>query len=310
MLMRRVILALLGILLLALTGYGAVREAGRGGGLIGVALAGELKSVKSEVSLHQAIEANDYRLLRRLLRSGADVNGRDAKGDTPLHLAVKRNYVEAVAILLAAGADTAATNREGLTPLEVARLAGNTSAAKILENMDSIWHSLLYVRLRELGLGLGLLLALLVHGLTWWLKQKKMLLAARMGAVIGGISYALAFLFLVSPYMGEIHSGLFAALLISLGAAAVLGYVHAAALQEHFLHTFLAVYVEMGIGFFGGILVVQAVERQVGSLYPWEGDLIYMFKSSLNPALLGGLLAFSLARGVWVLALRKRKAAG
>lgn len=60
------------------------------------------------------------RLLRELLKHGADVNHRDQVGMTPLHAAAKAASVVAVSMLINAGADVSAPSVMGSTPLSVA----------------------------------------------------------------------------------------------------------------------------------------------------------------------------------------------
>lgn len=53
-----------------------------------------------------------------LLKHGAEVNAKDAKGNTPLHLAAVYGDPEIVSALLTRGADSGAQNAAGQTPLE------------------------------------------------------------------------------------------------------------------------------------------------------------------------------------------------
>ncbi|MCU0501266.1 MAG: ankyrin repeat domain-containing protein [Anaerolineae bacterium] len=55
--------------------------------------------------LHRAAEAGDTPAVQRLLREGADINGRDAQGRTPIMAATHGNRVETVRALIQAGAD-------------------------------------------------------------------------------------------------------------------------------------------------------------------------------------------------------------
>src|SRR4051794_15296624 len=68
-------------------------------------------------SFYTAIRAGDRDAVRQLLKSGADVNGRDGRGATPLHYAAAVGTPEIMQILVAGGADTNARTAFGATPL-------------------------------------------------------------------------------------------------------------------------------------------------------------------------------------------------
>ena len=261
---------------------------------------------KEEDSLRYAILANDHKLLKDLIKRGVDINSPDENGDTALHLAASGGYMEALILLLKAGADVNAKNNEGLTPAEV---AGNSNIGRIIEGKDNFRLRLFSIGLRELGLVLGLIFAFVIHGLTWMLRQRKMAVASMSGAVVGGISYVAAFIFLSNPYAGEIHGPLSLILAASLLTALVLAPLHAAALQEPRRQCFFAVYLDLGAGLFGSILVARQVESHIQRLFPWEGALLYMFESSFRPVLLATLAFLLLARPLLALFLKKRTAA-
>ncbi|MFN9738326.1 MAG: ankyrin repeat domain-containing protein [Pseudomonadota bacterium] len=67
-----------------------------------------------------------------LVTNGADPRAADPEGNTPLHYAALSRDPGVAAVLLDAGADPAATNREGRTPLGMACAAGNETLLRFL----------------------------------------------------------------------------------------------------------------------------------------------------------------------------------
>jgi ankyrin repeat protein len=87
--------------------------------------------------LHDAIEAGDLALVRRLLAEGADVNGFDtAFFETPLMAALRHRRLEILEALLQAGADPAVEAREfdnaGDTAIVVAARGNSPWAVRVL----------------------------------------------------------------------------------------------------------------------------------------------------------------------------------
>jgi ankyrin repeat protein len=78
--------------------------------------------------LHAAVRHGDLDLLRRLLRSGAQVAHADHGGNPALHVAADCGAVEAAVMLLDAGASVNATGRLGTTALHVAAAGINARA--------------------------------------------------------------------------------------------------------------------------------------------------------------------------------------
>jgi len=68
--------------------------------------------------LHAGAHKGSVEVVEALLRCGATVDMRNAKGDTPLRLAASRGHIEVVRRLLAAKADASAKNAQGITPLQ------------------------------------------------------------------------------------------------------------------------------------------------------------------------------------------------
>ncbi|MDH4228190.1 MAG: ankyrin repeat domain-containing protein [Nitrospirota bacterium] len=69
------------------------------------------------------------KLLKALLKAGADPNARDVMGRTPLYYASVAGSAELVRLLLAAGADPVIPDTSGNTPLSAARNASPPSPA-------------------------------------------------------------------------------------------------------------------------------------------------------------------------------------
>jgi ankyrin repeat protein len=79
-----------------------------------------------------AVNEGKLKLVRSLLRQGADPNTTNCFGLTPLHTAVYMNRADIVQTLLKAGADANATNNWIETPLHFAARAGYYECTKLL----------------------------------------------------------------------------------------------------------------------------------------------------------------------------------
>ncbi|KAK3371053.1 ankyrin repeat-containing domain protein [Lasiosphaeria ovina] len=73
--------------------------------------------------LHVAASNGDSVLVNLLLKAGASVDLKDAKGRTPLHLAVMHCHLTACTVLLLRGADVNARDEDHATPLLLAKEA-------------------------------------------------------------------------------------------------------------------------------------------------------------------------------------------
>jgi ankyrin repeat protein len=84
--------------------------------------------------LHVAAHKNDTDSVRKLIKSGADVNATNRYGVTPLALACENGNSAIVAALLNAGADANARQRSGETMLMIAARTGNKATIEALLN--------------------------------------------------------------------------------------------------------------------------------------------------------------------------------
>jgi ankyrin repeat protein len=82
--------------------------------------------------LRTAIENEDIVKLQELIKVGADVNSKDAKGWTPLHMAAQRGLVVVTKLLIDAGANVHITDNHRITPLYMAVLSGRLELLKHL----------------------------------------------------------------------------------------------------------------------------------------------------------------------------------
>lgn len=85
----------------------------------------------AELALLEAARRGDVGEARKLLKAGANPNGRDAEGDTPLLAAVRKDDAEMVILLLDHGAQADVKGR-GDTPLTLAARQGNLLLTRLL----------------------------------------------------------------------------------------------------------------------------------------------------------------------------------
>jgi ankyrin repeat protein len=94
-----------------------------------------------DVSLIEALKANNHDAAVALIEQGADVREREVDGTTALHWAVHNGDAEVVNRLIRARADVAAVNDYGATPMSEAAITADTAILKSLlragANVDS-----------------------------------------------------------------------------------------------------------------------------------------------------------------------------
>jgi ankyrin repeat protein len=89
------------------------------------------KNAIGEPLLVQAVENNDYEMVRLLLVHGAQTNYANHMDNTPLHLAADLGYKRIASLLLEHGADPASTNMLGETAREMAESKGHNDLLDI-----------------------------------------------------------------------------------------------------------------------------------------------------------------------------------
>jgi len=99
--------------------------------------------------LGYAAKFNNIRVVRLLIKKGADVNGGNLYGNdskTPLHGAASNGHIEVARILLEHGADPSIRNQTQLTPEELARTQGHLRFATFMQGFEgpnSAWQKCL-----------------------------------------------------------------------------------------------------------------------------------------------------------------------
>jgi ankyrin repeat protein len=87
---------------------------------------------KTVGAIQQASARDRREIVDRLLKKGADVNGKDYSGQTPLHCAAGFGHEHVVRTLLSAGADVSIKDDEGHTALHSAAAQGHKNIVGLL----------------------------------------------------------------------------------------------------------------------------------------------------------------------------------
>eukprot|EP00759_Apiculatamorpha_spiralis_P023235 PhF_6_TR27124/c0_g1_i1/m.39542 len=108
------------------------------------------QSENQNTALHEGARKGHVSILETLLRAGAHVNGRNAKGTQPLHMAAYSGHSECVRVLLENGADVHACVNTGETALNLAALGNHVDVVNTLlehgslpsecKDIDEIFH--------------------------------------------------------------------------------------------------------------------------------------------------------------------------
>uniref|UniRef100_A0A7N0V7E4 Potassium channel n=2 Tax=Kalanchoe fedtschenkoi TaxID=63787 RepID=A0A7N0V7E4_KALFE len=85
--------------------------------------------------LCEAVAKRDIAFLKRVLACGVNPNSKNYDGRTPLHIAAGEGLHPIVRVLLDAGASVLAKDRWGNTPLDEARVGGDKTLRKLLEDV-------------------------------------------------------------------------------------------------------------------------------------------------------------------------------
>ena len=94
----------------------------------------------SKGSIHEAAIKADLAMVKRLVKSGLDINIKGEKELTALHLTAyygQASHIRVAKWMLANGADVSLEDYKGNTPLDVAKSRGNKEIVKIIEEAAS-----------------------------------------------------------------------------------------------------------------------------------------------------------------------------
>ncbi len=100
--------------------------------LAGLGLAARAFAAPAPAETADAAEHRDWKVVKTLASTRANVNGTQPDGTTALQWAAHWNDLDAVKMLLAAGANPKLANRYGATPLSEAAQLGNAAIVEAL----------------------------------------------------------------------------------------------------------------------------------------------------------------------------------
>jgi pectate lyase len=95
-------------------------------------------------ALHYAVGKGDTQVVQLLIAHGADVNaeGRHPQGNTPLHVATRQGKREIAILLINRGADINIKNSAGKTPLDLATSGNRSEIAKLLIEKGAVVNNI------------------------------------------------------------------------------------------------------------------------------------------------------------------------
>lgn len=91
------------------------------------------RNAQNVAPIHSAVAARSARLVRKLIKAGADVNRKQEKAVTALHSAAMLGDLEIVRLLIEAGADREAASTDQKRAADYAREGGWGEVVKLLE---------------------------------------------------------------------------------------------------------------------------------------------------------------------------------
>lgn len=92
------------------------------------------KGYNGEPPLHRAVSGGHKAIVKMLIDSKADINGRDEYGYTPLHWAASTDSIDMMKTLISSGADLNIRDNKGRTPLKLAGEYKNEGAVNFLRS--------------------------------------------------------------------------------------------------------------------------------------------------------------------------------
>ena len=88
--------------------------------------------------LHTAAGEGHVRIVRRLLRAGANPNVRVKGMGTPLHLAASYGHLDCARALVRAGSDSSLRDEDGKRPIDYAQEYAHTELVRFLTEVNAV----------------------------------------------------------------------------------------------------------------------------------------------------------------------------